>query len=725
MAKKLYKRSGLNRERNLSDISNPTSALNNIIGPLADIADSTFISEDLDCIRGLSSSGISETDYKVLSGLTVKQTDSFGIDQAVKPLITIKNRIDILEITTGNPRLNGGPGINPKYYNTVSGDGFADLIISEFSEVLDLEWGDGEFEFESTLSQNSGTSKGALVWEGYFIPSFSGTHQFVVTTNGYFKLEFEDDNYVGVGINTYKTVLNTGISTTIDVGTISSSDEINIQTQDASVLGVGLSITGSNISQGSSIESRRNETTYILTNGGVTSDVPDFNQSVNLIKQNLGELETIHTHITRPLIEYRKYFFKLTYFIPDSISKSDAQVPHKLKLELNSPNTGIPPDFKRDVFPYQFLYPLDYDFGDAAAGSFDAFYQTKLPKSGGEIGGTSNSSEYVSLETSSKIKINYVPPANKSSILKKTITTGIDTTSFISVSDVSNIESGNYVLDISGGSLGISTGTRVIDVSVNEIILNQGGLVEKTATLEFLDHRGFVKSVEGSISGTTLTISNGNTNNLKSGMLVVGDGVTDYTGITTTGLSIQVTVSPSQNVGTGTTLYFYESKGLINDSLISFCPTTENVCIISSGVQPAGSTTLNVTDTTGLSENMFVYAEQFPSGTVINSFTPNTITISNPTTVALADGANFTASTSSEEQKALCCPPTDTSPPFDATEEGIDTVGGATTLSVPGTLTFESISIGSSSGISNYSSENSTQVLTIETGGGNYNILCL
>ena len=64
MARKLYKRIGLRRERNLSDLSNPISALNNIIGPLADITDATFINEDLDCIRGLSNTGISTNDYR-------------------------------------------------------------------------------------------------------------------------------------------------------------------------------------------------------------------------------------------------------------------------------------------------------------------------------------------------------------------------------------------------------------------------------------------------------------------------------------------------------------------------------------------------------------------------------------------------------------------------------------------------------------------------------------
>lgn len=730
MARKLYKRIGLRRERNLSDLSNPISALNNIIGPLADITDATFISEDLDCIRGLSNSGISTGDYKALANLTLKQTNEFGINEVVQPLKTIKNRIDILKITAGDPRLNGGPGIFPEYYGAVVGDGFSDDIVSGPTTILSdddkiiFEWLNGSFSFDGKIYSGSQSNKGALVWEGYFLPVDSGIHQFTIITDGYIKFEFEDDNYTGVGINTYKTVINSGISTTIDVGTIASSDRINLQTQDIPVLGIGLSVTGSNISPNTVVESRINQTAYKLTTDGVTSNVSDFNQSVNIVKQNLGELEVTHRHVTQPLDAYRKYYFKLTYFVPNSISEFDAEVPHTLEMNLSVPSGANSP---QSGLPYYFLYPLDYDFSDFAAGTFDTFAQAKLQPSGGEIGGTNSSSEYVTLQTSSKIKINYIPPTNKSSILKRKISNvGITTASFIDLSETSLIEPGNYVIDVSGGSLGINTGTRVTDVFTNSIVtFDQGGLLEKTADIEFLDHRGFVKSVKGSISGTTLTISNGNTNNLKSGMLVVGDGVTNYTGITTTGSSTQVTVSPSQTVGAGTTLYFYESKGLINDSLISFCPTTENVCIISNGVQTSGSTTLNVTDTTGVSQNMFVYGLQFPSGTVINSFTSNTITISNPITVALADGANFTASTSSEEQKALCCPPTDTSPPFDATEEGIDTVSGAETLSVPGTFTFESISIGSSSVVSDYSSENSTKILTIETGGGNYNILCL
>ena len=80
---------------------------------------------------------------------------------------------------------------------------------------------------------------------------------------------------------------------------------------------------------------------------------------------------------------------------------------------------------------------------------------------------------------------------------------------------------------------------------------------------------------------------------------------------------------------------------------------------------------------------MFVYGLQFPSGTTITNFTSNTITISNPITVALADGANFTASTSSEEQKF---PVAHLQIPLHhlmLQKKGIDTVSGAETLSVP------------------------------------------
>ena len=145
----------------------------------------------------------------------------------------------------------------------MTGDGFSDDIVSGPTTILSdddklvFEWLRGDFSFDSKIYSGSLSNKGALVWEGYFVPTDSGVHQILITTDGYVKLEFEDDNYTGVGINTYKTVINSGISTTINVGTVASSNRINIQTQDIPVLGIGLSVTGSNISPNTVIESRQ------------------------------------------------------------------------------------------------------------------------------------------------------------------------------------------------------------------------------------------------------------------------------------------------------------------------------------------------------------------------------------------------------------------------------------------------------------------------------------
>ena len=80
-------------------------------------------------------------------------------------------------------------------------------------------------------------------------------------------------------------------------------------------------------------------------------------------------------------------------------------------------------------------------------------------------------------------------------------------------------------------------------------------MLDKNATgggnqsLTFIDHRGFVKKVTGSSSTDTLTISNGDTTNLKTDMIVIANGIAQYTGITTTGSTNTVNIFPEQGLG--------------------------------------------------------------------------------------------------------------------------------------------------------------------------------
>ena len=733
MAQKLYKRNGLRRDRNLSDLGNSTESLNNLLNPLADIQDATFISEDLNCIRGISNISLTNADYREISNLTLKETDELGVNRVVRPVQTIKNRIDIIQITAGDPRLNGGPGLFPKYYSSVNGDGYTDgnLVVGS-GEELDpgektaFEWLSGDFEFGGKIRDKEVSNKGALVWEGFFVPTESGVHGIRITSDGYYRLDFQDISYTGVGINTYSTLIKSGITTTITANGSDISDRINsISDSDKILVGTGYTISGPSIAADSFIDSRETSISYSLNLGAVTSDFTGT--TLTLFKDQLGVLQTVQSSFTFPLSAYEKYYFKLTYFIPNSFTEEQSDINHSLELSLNRPGddngTGL-------RFPYTYLYPFDYDFSSFASGTFDDFSQQNLPKFGGSIGSTETSANYVSVETSSKIIVNYTPPSSVSDSKNRTISNvGLSTvTGVLQFGNTDGIEIGNYVFSIGGSE--VPDGTRVESIILNgSVVLDTLPTGNVTRTLDFFNHRGFVKKVTGSISGTTLTISSGDTDTLKTGMLVIGDGVTQYTGITTSASNTQVTVSPSQTVGTGTTLYFYQSKGLINESLTAFCPVAETRCLITNGIQGTGSTQLTVVSTAGVSNGWYVYGSQFVNGTTITNVnnSTDTITLSDATINALGDGANFTVSSSTEEQKTLCCPPTDTSPPFDATPEGIDTSSSFSSLNLVGTVSFEKLSVGVSTVVSTYSGpgNDSGCRLIIETPNNkNYDILC-
>ena len=98
----------------------------------------------------------------------------------------------------------------------------------------------------------------------------------------------------------------------------------------------------------------------------------------------------------------------------------------------------------------------------------------------------------------------------------------------------------------------------------------------------------------GSSSTDTLTISNGDTTNLKTDMIVVANGIAQYTGITTTGSTNTVKIFPEQGLG-NRSFYFYQGKGLINDSLLQFCQPTIARCLLVDGAVNAGNTVITVT----------------------------------------------------------------------------------------------------------------------------------
>ena len=300
----------------------------------------------------------------------------------------------------------------------------------------------------------------------------------------------------------------------------------------------------------------------------------------------------------------------------------------------------------------------------------------------------------------------------------------------------SSIEVGNYVFGTS-----VQPGTRVEEIAINKfLVLSKplGGSGAQTESLKFIDHRGFVKKVTGSANSTSgvLTISTGDTTNLKTDMIVIGTDVAQYTGITTTGSSTQVNIFPSQGLG-NRSLYFYQGKGLINDSLIQFCQPTIAQCLLVDGAVTQGNTVITVTSipsgTNGWTVRGFQFSDKDPSGnpefTTITINTPGTnqITLSKPTINDLVDGEKISIAPASNGDRTLCCPPVDTSPPFTPTEDGLETTSSFPNLKIDsGDVKFDALTVTSSITIDNYTAgDTSSKYLDLNTPAGNYKILCV
>jgi len=217
---------------------------------------------------------------------------------------------------------------------------------------------------------------------------------------------------------------------------------------------------------------------------------------------------------------------------------------------------------------------------------------------------------------------------------------------------------------------------------------------------------------------------------LRTNQLAIYSGSAAYTGITTNG-SVNTVSAPTSGFG-NRRVYFYESRGLIDRGLATFCVPAETQCfVVTSGVN-AGNTVLPTTSTANIQLGYRVLGFPFADGTTVQSKTANSLTLSAATIKTIAPESNYT-STSSLDDKSLCCPPTDTSPPFEPTELGLETPGTFPDIKLnQGNVKFDNLIIKSPQDKNNISALNtalvpaSANVLPILGGDGvTYNLLCV
>ena len=679
--RKIYKRTGLRRDKNFADLSDSKQALNNLLDTLVDVPDTTFISEDLDTIRTIFTTGISPGEYQQFIGSAVRQTATD----------------DNFRVTSGEPRLNGGNGLTAKYFNQDQIEDTPDIFVGDPIET-DTFWEAGQFNYTGKIHPQSVNAAGGVQWEGYFIPTQTGSYTFNTSSTLGFTVDFETEGYTS-GVGTYTEYSRVGLTTTISgVSTTSGTDTVAIPLASVSNVGVGMTVissTSNRIKLGSSVVS--------VGSTGIIALSDDDGDSVNSVGttlisfgRTLGESSS-GIFSTYVLERSRKYRIRYRVFVPPGTT-STRGILRSISFTYKTPGS-----LTSTYLRYNNLYSLDYDFSEEAKGNIIKFLDQSLlfggnKEGGGERIGGSTQPEYVKVSTNKKVDIRYVPKESLTQIERKTISSASwDAGSkIITTGDTTNVEVGNYVFAATTGLTGnVNTPVRVVQIITNQFIVTDALSTGSGSgvALTFVDHRGFVKKVTASSSSGTMTISSGDTVGLKSKQIAIWDGSEKYTGITTTGSSNQVLFSPSVTFNSRR-VYFYESRGLIDTALAAFCPTSgvnETRCVLVTEAALAGSTVLTVSDTNNLT-NTTIQGFPFADNTTITSVSGNTITISPGAQKNIAVDSNFTA-TLANEDKSLCCPPTDTSPPFNPTEEGLETIlGGSDNLKITGgNLIFDNL----------------------------------
>ena len=704
MARKIFRRIGLRRDFNFADLSDPKEALNNLLDTLVDDVDATFISEDLDAIRNVFAEGLTSGGYQNVVGSAVQTTDNNGINQPIIPRITYQNRLDKFEVVSGTPRFNGGNGLTANYFNEDQ--------VQETTEVFtgistggtidsDTFWEAGNFEWTGKVHPQLVNAAGGVKYEGYFIPTRTGVYRFNLGSTLNYTFDFQREGYeedldgnqtaasialVGAG-NTYTEEARVGLAHTV-TGTTSGTNVVTIPLTSLVNVGYGMSVTGSRIRAGTFIENV-NQSEINLTTGAITLANPDgdpilSNGSTTVTFFRAAGVSVSHSYNTYLLEKYNRYRIRYRVYVPPGANG--------FTIDKAASFTYTPPAGGNVYLRYNNLYSLDYDFSQNAKGSFNRFVDSSILSGGGLIGGTTQPG-YVKVRSLKKVDIKYVPKTSLANITRRTITASWSSgTKIIPCSDTTDIEIGNYIFASGTGLTGnTNTPVRVADIVVNEyIIIDQTTTGSGTnQTLTIINHRGFVKRVTASASSGTLTISNGDTAGLKSKMISIWNGSTQYTGITTSGNNTQVTLSPSQGFGTRA-VYFYESRGLVDQALTAFCVPAQTRCLIVTSNATTGDTSLTVESTTGVGNGWTVQGFPFSSGTTVNGApSGTTINLNQPIIKDIAAGANFTV-TNSGGDRQLCCPPTDTSPPFNPTEEGLNTTASEPNLKLnDGNIKFD------------------------------------
>ena len=556
MALKIYQKFGLRRDKNLEDLSNPVSALSNV---LDNITDDEFTAEDLGVIKGIYSAGLEQGTFLEVGGSAEESTDSDGRTAPLTPYISYQNRLDLSTLYAGTPRIYGGDGPNAKYYdfsqvenplptdptiNTgmwIVSNGVVTEPIAE-----DQFWEKGGFSWDRKLHEKSANVGGGIEWEGYYVPTGTGFHNFSVSTTGCWTFDFQKSDYSNAFIpntdwdtknTTAQGANNTGIYSNqltdthstvyknyafvtpeVDIScTRYNNETLQIVNQsDYNKIAIGMTCINDTYIEGGTQGAKVSE--YTTSNGRIKLSDTLVDGSTNAspvkgsgtfsgaqtikFKQGADQSTNAQWRVDYPLVKGVPYRIKFRYFTPQYWDTNRSERFYNVIESI--PNGG-----NQSSLNYRKLYSLTYDFSEKAKGSFNKFLDTSILYGGGETGGT-NHSNYITIMTDKKIDVQYDPinltlsndydssyyGGKRYPYKKIVLWTGtadvVQGTTTMSIDNTSGIEVGNYIYDYSWGSdpdkntqnwqRAIADGTRIIEVITNSSIVLDSPFTQTSST---------------------------------------------------------------------------------------------------------------------------------------------------------------------------------------------------------------------------------------------------
>ena len=770
MAKKVFRRVGIRRDKNFSDLSNSETSLNNLLGDLVSAAGETFVSEDLNCLRNSFSLNFTPEGYLELNNSTFKITNAAGATADAVPTVTFENRIDQFRITSGTkPRLSGGEGLTAKYYQSDQVNSSNSNIfvgVSTLGSIPDDKfWERGRFVYDSgkfnLLNADNG---GGIAWEGFIVTQFTGP--LILTTN--MSVSYVADVADAPGENPSVSMTNyanikSGIITVGSGVTFTNTGDFPDRLYfnnpvDKKFVASGMVITNGNagIRAGSVVQEEDNtviNSNYLIlippTNDG-SSPFTGTGSNSTCVFQNTAGSDIRKRLITPPLEEYKPYRVRFKIYLKEDIDPFNTISKFfRIQSSTNVSTTN-------DLY-YTDLYPVDYNFADESGkGTFDKFLSESITSGGTapdqSLGGTGSLQTYVKIKSSKKANITYEPkkaylssPANLlTDVFKKDINdaAGLQGTAVIRTARTADLEIGNLVFG-NGITNDFNKPAVIKDKSRSaSITINSPVVGTSISNVIVIEHRGFVQRFQATRSGNTLTTTDGSTlSNLKKGMVVIAEqgNPTNYTRITQVTGSNQITLN-QQPSGTGNQFYYvYEDRGLRDNSLVSFCQAANTECFTVNQATPVTQGNLINVDFTGnnIAVGWIVLGAPFsdfdingdPEPTVVTGKTSTQLTLSKNIIAPISAGSRFTA-TNLNDDRSLCCPPTDTAPPFTATAEGLITPSNRKSVTLDGgNIVFNEFVCNNSTNDSSMvttvgTNDTSNRRLDIRCNGIDYEILC-